>query len=94
MDRVEIREGLRYFVQGDCAYFGEKECPFENNLACQECDERIHELLSYLHSQGLVLKVEGELPSVFDYNEDVMSAVEYKKKLVSCGFFESLIGDE
>jgi len=52
----EIREGMRYFVQGDCAYFGEKECPFEDNLACQECDERIHELLSYLRSQGVVIK--------------------------------------
>ena len=59
----EIREGIRYFVQGDCAYFGKKECPFENNLACQECDERIHELLSYLDSQGVVLKVENWLPT-------------------------------
>uniref|UniRef100_A0A6M3L285 Uncharacterized protein n=1 Tax=viral metagenome TaxID=1070528 RepID=A0A6M3L285_9ZZZZ len=56
MDRVEIREGLRYFVQGDCSYFGEKECPFDDNLACQECDERIHELIAYLHSQGVVIK--------------------------------------
>ena len=52
----EIWEGVRYFVQGDCTYFGEKECPFENNLACQECDGRIQELLAYLHSQGVVIK--------------------------------------
>lgn len=59
MTKEDIREGLRYFVHGGCAYFGEEECPFKNNLACQECDERIGELFSYLKSQGVVLNVEG-----------------------------------
>ena len=49
-----------------------------------------NELLKYLHSQGVGIK--GELPSIFDANEDVISALEYKKKLV--GFFELLIEEE
>jgi len=51
-------------------------------------------ILEYLHSQGAVLKVKRELPSVFDNNEDCISAIEYRKKLAGYGFFEPLIEEE
>jgi len=44
-----------------------------------------------LSRDGAVIKVEGELPSVFDSNEDVISALEYKKKLEGYVAVESLI---
>ena len=40
---------------------------------------------------GVVIKVEGKLPSIFDANEDVISALEYKKKLEGYVAVESLI---
>ena len=35
-----------------------------------------------LSEAGVVIKKEGELPSIFDVNDDTISALEYKKKLV------------
>lgn len=49
----------------------------------------IDHLLEYLHSKGVVRKVGGELPSIFDADENMLSALEYKKKLA--GYFEPLI---
>uniref|UniRef100_A0A6H1ZEP6 Uncharacterized protein n=1 Tax=viral metagenome TaxID=1070528 RepID=A0A6H1ZEP6_9ZZZZ len=51
-------------------------------------------VLENLHNAGCVLKVEGELPSAFDIKEDVISVVEYKKKLAGYCLTEPLIGDE
>ena len=48
-------------------------------------------IMRYLHDNDVVIKVEGELPSAFNTNGDVISAVQYKKKLTDCGFFEPLI---
>jgi len=38
-------------------------------------------ILQHLHEEGVVIKSGKELPSVFDANEDVMPALEYRKKL-------------
>lgn len=42
-------------------------------------------------SQGVVIKVDKPLPDAFDINDDVMSALEYRKKLEGYSFFEPLI---
>ena len=57
-------------------------------------DEETSELLQYLHSQGCAIKVEGELPSIFNSNEDVISASKYKKKLSDYVKTESLIEEK
>ena len=41
-------------------------------------------VLEYEVSQGVAIKVEGELPSIFDNDENVISALEYQKKLAGC----------
>jgi len=48
-------------------------------------------VVSYLHSQGVVIQVKGELPSIFDVGEDVISALEYKKKLEGYVAVEPLV---
>lgn len=55
---------------------------------CMDCwneyiDDLILRLTAKQSSQGCVIKVEGELPSILDSNEDVISAFEYKKKLAN-----------
>lgn len=57
-------------------------------------DEALWESLAYmrfLHSQGVVLKADGEWPTIFDYNDDVITALEYKKKLKDFTRFEPLV---
>uniref|UniRef100_A0A6M3J588 Uncharacterized protein n=1 Tax=viral metagenome TaxID=1070528 RepID=A0A6M3J588_9ZZZZ len=51
------------------------------------------DILSYLHSQGVVYKIEEKLPSIFNVFEEVISAYEYRQKLVDYGKFESLLGE-
>ena len=41
----------------------------------------LNKLFPYLDSVGIVQRVDSELPSIFNINEDVISALEYKKKL-------------
>ncbi len=50
-------------------------------------DAILEQQFRYLKSQGMVLK--GELPSIWDGKGEVMSALEYKKKLV--GYYEEII---
>ena len=52
------------------------------------------DILNYLHSQGVVIQSDRELPSTFDVNENGISALEYKKKLAGCAFVEPLIKEE
>lgn len=64
----------------------------EKHKKCMDCwNEYIEGLITKLitkqDSQGVVIK--GELPSVFDSDDKVISALEYKKKLN----FESLINE-
>jgi len=47
--------------------------------------------LGWLAGKGVVIKVNGELPSIFDVNENVISALEYKKKLEDYVAVEPLI---
>jgi len=88
----EIREGIRESIlrscdSEDCGNIPcDATCPYLNKLV----DDRLHRL----HSQGVVLRVEKELPSVFNGKGDVTSALEYKKKLAGYGFFEALIEEK
>ena len=50
-------------------------------------DAILEQQFRYLKSEGMVLK--RELPSVWDGKGEVMSALEYKKKLV--GYYEEII---
>ena len=50
-------------------------------------DAILEQQLKYLKSEGMVLK--GELPSIWDGKGEVMSALEYKKKLA--GYYEEII---
>ena len=52
----EIREEILRIENCETAI----ECPLEPDDPCAEC--RTNQILSYLHSQGVVIKVEGELP--------------------------------
>jgi len=58
-------------------------------VAKERYREDAGELLTRLHS----VAVKAELPSVFDANEDVISALEYGKKLTGYTAFESLIDE-
>jgi len=72
--REKIREGLRTIIRKEMLYLRHgREESFIGQLEIS--------LTYYLHSQGVVIKVEGELPSVFGSNEEVISAYEYKQKL-------------
>ena len=68
----------------------------EHNSYCkgtdqwEACNVPIRDL-QRLSDLGVVIRVEGKLPSVFDSNEDVISALEYKKKLEGYVAVESLI---
>ena len=47
-----------------------------------------------LDAQGVVKRVDRELPSIFDFNEDIISALEYRKKLAGYVATESLLKEE
>jgi len=51
-------------------------------------------VLQSLDLEGCVLRVEKKLPSVFNSNEDVMSALKYREKLVDYVAIEPLIEEE
>jgi len=53
-----------------------------------------YELLRFLRDNSVVIKVDGELPSIFNSNEDVISALEYQKGLIGYVAVESLMGDK
>ena len=59
-------------------------------MACWEeyIEDLIFRLTTKQSSQGVVIK--RELPSIFDTNENMISALEYKKKL----YFEPLVEEE
>ena len=66
---------------------------------CMSCwneyiDSLILRLTAKQSSQGCVIKVVGELPSIFDSNENVISALEYKKKLAGYVAVEPLIEEK
>jgi len=72
MKQEEIREVLERFEEGKCIYpfdkFPNSECPDDYNGSCTPC------LLRCLHSQGVVIKVEGELPQVIKRTTRLMGA--------------------
>jgi len=57
----------------------------------EDCLAYIHDFFRGLAERGVVIKVKGELPSIFDINDDVISALEYKRKLDVYTAVESLI---
>ena len=83
----EIRKGIARIGVGGIN-------PLENARPNRHGYEVADDILAYLHSQGVVLQVEKPLPSIFNVNEDVLSAMEYRKLLDGCGFFEPLIKEE
>jgi len=91
----EIREGIKEWVLEIRQYLCSTEFapepfkePVETDVLTIEFPKK---LLSYLAKEGCVLKVERELPSVFNGKGEVMSALEYRKKLAGYGTFEPLI---
>ena len=52
--REEIREGMRGIGVNTTAY--------DSNISFNLSDKDIGEILAYLHSQGVVIKVDRELP--------------------------------
>lgn len=65
-------------------------------------DETVNQLLTYLHSQGVMIRVDGELPNITcinteDYVKGFMSGIkmlEVEVVKAGCGFFEPLIKGE
>ena len=84
----EIREAITYCPEG-------KECPHYGSKNWQDCiDCMVENVMNTLHSQGCVFRVEGKLPSIFNSNEDVISALEYRKKLVGYVPVEPLVKEK
>ena len=79
------------------SYF--KKCQLDKDIkheACMPCweewvDDLVEQVIQKLHSQGIVIKVDRELPSIFDSDENILSALEYKKKLAGYVAVELLI---
>jgi len=79
-----------------------KKCQLDKDIkheSCMPCWEKwidtlVEKVILKLHSQGVVIKAEGELPSIFDSNEDGISAYEYKQKLAGYSKFESLVEEK
>ena len=66
----KIKEATGYLKDGECIYPDGVDYPCSQG--CVMC------YLKYIDSYVVIM---GELPSVFDADENVMSALEYKKKL-------------
>ena len=89
-EQAKIREGLSRIVRDINA--GIFDIPVESKGSPQTIAEfEADSLLSYLDKEGAVLLVERELPSAFNINVDVISALEYKKKLAGWCAVEPLI---
>ena len=98
----EIRDGIAYACKcGNCQN-GYIMFRGERSRKCYQCYKGykldVDAILTYLHSQGVVIKVERELPK-YHSNARVFLHEAYpivQKELVDagCGFFESLIGEE
>lgn len=52
---------------------------------------QVDKILNDLHSQDVAIKIEGELPSIFGVENNVIDAMEYKKKLEGYTKWEPLI---
>lgn len=67
----EIREGTKDLI-GDCLIKlgcgGEGGCPHAEQTALDAQEALLNNLLQYLHSHGVVIKV-GELPEIFNLAE-------------------------
>ncbi len=71
MGREEIREGIQNRLCQLCWLIGQEEetsTPFKSweecraGIGCARCEDTATEILQDEHSQGVVIKVEGELP--------------------------------
>lgn len=88
----EIREGIAE-LDKLCPLGNGGECP-PDNAKCKKCAYKFQTadvILSYLHSKDVAIKVAESLPSAFDIDDEVISAIEYKKKLVGYSLTEPLI---
>ena len=95
----EIREGIaetirQVYIDGYNARCNGEVWEQEDgsvNLPEQGILIKTLQLEQWLDSQGVVIVAERELPSIFDIDEDVISALEYKKMLAGFVAFEPLI---
>jgi len=76
-DRVitEIRDAFELMDATACVY-QDGSYPCEKDIDCYAC--AVNKILSI---DGIAVIDKTELPSIFNTNEDVMSALEYKEKL-------------
>ncbi len=80
----EIREGIKAILASDLSvHIQAKGLSLDQSDFTSALDnaweERVNEILSYLHSQGVVIKVDGELPELLISDEGVY-AVKHDSK--------------
>jgi len=66
---------------------------FEQTTIGEAPDKLADAVMWVLNEDGVVIQVDKELPSIFNVNEAVISALEYKKKLGGYVAVEPLIMD-
>lgn len=55
------------------------------------CKRIVDCVLGTLNSEDVMIKDESKLPSVFDIDDNVISAMRFKRKLAESGYLEPLI---
>ncbi len=86
--REEIREGIHDII-GDCLIkigCGEGGCPKAERLETEAQETCIQSLLDYLHSQGVVIKVERELPDWLMEGQIAFSTEDIAKRFEQAGY--------
>ena len=87
--RQMIREGIKAIYLMPLPEFGGQLDTLE-----RVAEFRADYTMSFLDESGCVLRTDGGLPSVFDSNEDVMSALKYREKLAGYVAVEPLIEEQ
>ena len=86
----EIKEGVQELID-KC--YGASSPDYPKLIAFQP-QKFLNELFPLLDRLGVVIKVDGELPSIFDSNENGISALKYKEKLAGYIKTKPLVEEE
>ncbi len=91
MNLTERREEIREIIRSNIRI--SIDWAVKEGMTPAYLDLHVTEMLEGLSELGCGLKVEGKLPSVFNGKGEVMSALQYKQKLVGFVVTVPLVGE-